>query len=452
MRTLEHLRRSASDAIARETLESTRPSRTASAWAKSAANSKTSPSATSIPSATSRWTRRSKRAARRRSNFCAASKTCCIEQLRENNIEARVEWRIKRLYSIHRSCSAAITVRPGLRSARHPRHHHHVADCYAVFGLIHTHLASGARPHQGLHRHAARQSVSVAAHHGDGRRRPPVRSADPHRGNAPHRGRRHRGALEVQGQRRRVSAATSSARLGPPARRVAARDDRSQRVPLHPQDRSVPGRGLHLHPQGQGRRAAQGAHARSTSPTPIHTEVGNTCVGAKVNGRMVPLRTHLRNGDIVEVLTQNGHTPSRDWLTFVKSSAPATRSSTGSMNISANAPSRSAESCSNAKPASTRSRSPASTIGLRPRCRRIRRGDANDLLAAHRLRQILRPPGAQQLAPGIATPADGAKPQTQKTRHRRAACPKRSSVHLIRLRLSRGRRAERSAGLSRAML
>ena len=52
----------------------------------------------------------------------------------------------------------------------------------------------------------------------------------------------------------------------------------------------------------------------------IHTEVGNTCVSAKVNGRIAPLRSKLRNGDIVEVITQNGHTPSRDWLTFVKSS------------------------------------------------------------------------------------------------------------------------------------
>jgi GTP pyrophosphokinase len=52
----------------------------------------------------------------------------------------------------------------------------------------------------------------------------------------------------------------------------------------------------------------------------IHTEVGHTCVGAKVNGRIVPLRSKLRNGDIVEVVTQNGHTPSRDWLSFVKSS------------------------------------------------------------------------------------------------------------------------------------
>jgi guanosine-3',5'-bis(diphosphate) 3'-pyrophosphohydrolase len=48
----------------------------------------------------------------------------------------------------------------------------------------------------------------------------------------------------------------------------------------------------------------------------IHTDVGNQCVGARVNGRMVPLRTRLNNGDIVEILTQANHTPSRDWLNF----------------------------------------------------------------------------------------------------------------------------------------
>ena len=53
----------------------------------------------------------------------------------------------------------------------------------------------------------------------------------------------------------------------------------------------------------------------------VHTEVGNRCMGAKVNGRLVPLESHLANGDVVEVLTNKGEhaAPSRDWLNFVTS-------------------------------------------------------------------------------------------------------------------------------------
>jgi GTP pyrophosphokinase len=58
----------------------------------------------------------------------------------------------------------------------------------------------------------------------------------------------------------------------------------------------------------------------------IHTEVGHRCIGAKVNGRMVPLDYALSNGEIVEVLTtRSPHGPSRDWLNFVKSASARDR-------------------------------------------------------------------------------------------------------------------------------
>src|SRR5499425_536398 len=57
----------------------------------------------------------------------------------------------------------------------------------------------------------------------------------------------------------------------------------------------------------------------------VHTEVGHQCVGAKVNGQMVSLRHEIMNGDVVEILTQKGHRPSRDWLSFVKSSHTKTK-------------------------------------------------------------------------------------------------------------------------------
>ncbi|HET9358746.1 MAG TPA: bifunctional (p)ppGpp synthetase/guanosine-3',5'-bis(diphosphate) 3'-pyrophosphohydrolase [Vicinamibacterales bacterium] len=72
-------------------------------------------------------------------------------------------------------------------------------------------------------------------------------------------------------------------------------------------------------PKGEVRSLPRGATAVDFAYT-VHTDVGHQCVGARINGRMVPLRSPLQNGDIVEIVTQTGHKPSRDWLSFVVTS------------------------------------------------------------------------------------------------------------------------------------
>jgi len=72
-------------------------------------------------------------------------------------------------------------------------------------------------------------------------------------------------------------------------------------------------------PKGQVKAFPRGATPIDFAYS-IHTDVGHHCVGARVNGKMVPLRAHLKNGDIVEIITQAGHKPSRDWLNFVATS------------------------------------------------------------------------------------------------------------------------------------
>jgi len=72
-------------------------------------------------------------------------------------------------------------------------------------------------------------------------------------------------------------------------------------------------------PRGQVKVLPKGSTAVDFAYA-IHTDVGHRCVGARVNGRMVPLRTRLKNGDIVEIMTNPNHKPSRDWLNFVATS------------------------------------------------------------------------------------------------------------------------------------
>ncbi len=57
----------------------------------------------------------------------------------------------------------------------------------------------------------------------------------------------------------------------------------------------------------------------------IHTEVGDHCVGAKVNGKIVPLRHEVTSGDTIEILTSSNQTPHRDWLKFVRTSRAKTK-------------------------------------------------------------------------------------------------------------------------------
>ncbi|WP_054029239.1 RelA/SpoT family protein [Desulfatitalea tepidiphila] len=83
------------------------------------------------------------------------------------------------------------------------------------------------------------------------------------------------------------------------------------RIDLFPDDVYV------FTPKGQIKSLPKGATPVDFAYA-IHSEVGDQCVGAKVNGRMVPLKYQLQTGESVAVITQKGHQPSKDWLSFVK--------------------------------------------------------------------------------------------------------------------------------------
>jgi GTP pyrophosphokinase len=72
-------------------------------------------------------------------------------------------------------------------------------------------------------------------------------------------------------------------------------------------------------PQGDVKALPRGATALDFAYN-VHTEVGHHCVGAKINGKIAPIRQKLKNGDTIEILTNPKQNPSKDWLSFVKTS------------------------------------------------------------------------------------------------------------------------------------
>ena len=242
------------------------------------------------------------------------------EQLRENNIEARVEWRIKRLYSIFQKIQRAhVTFDQvydflALRVITQD-----VSACYAVFGLIHAlwrPVPGRIKDFISIPRANRYQSLHTTVI-GDGGHQFEVQIRTEEM---------HRIAEEGIAAHWKYKAGESI---------ITARDEERlnwirqlvewQKEMTDPNE-FLSSLKMDLYPDEVYTFTPKGkVVVVPADGTPvdfaytIHTEVGHTCVGAKVNSRMVPLRTKLRNGDIVEIVTKKDHRPSRDWLTFVKS-------------------------------------------------------------------------------------------------------------------------------------
>ncbi len=253
--------------------------------------------------------------------FLTGVEALLTEKLHEAGIRARVEWRIKRLYSIHQKLVKSQTSIDQVYDLLALRViTASVQDCYAVFGLIHSiwRPVPGrikdfiAMPRPNLYQSLHTTVMGEGGHQFEVQ----IRTEEMHR-------------IAEEG----IAAHWKYKAGGSP---ISARDEQRlawvRQLVEWQRDMTDPNEFLStlkidLFPEEVYTFTPKGKVVvvpRDGTPLDfaytIHTEVGHTCVGARVNGRMVPLRTKLRNGDIVEVITQNGHTPSRDWLTFVKSS------------------------------------------------------------------------------------------------------------------------------------
>jgi guanosine-3',5'-bis(diphosphate) 3'-pyrophosphohydrolase len=252
--------------------------------------------------------------------FLRSVEDTLVEQLRENNIEARVEWRIKRLYSIYQKIERSkvsfdqvydlLAVRVITQD---------VASCYAVFGLIHTlwrPVPGRIKDFIAIPRANRYQSLHTTVMGTGGHQfEVQIRTEEMHRiaeeGIAAHWKYKTVGSAVTARDEERLNWIRQlvewQKEMTDPNEFLS-----SLKMDLYPDQVYT------FTPKGKVVVVPADGTPVDFAYT-IHTEVGHTCVGAKVNGRMVPLRTKLRTGDIVEIVTQKDHKPSRDWLTFVKS-------------------------------------------------------------------------------------------------------------------------------------
>jgi len=242
------------------------------------------------------------------------------EQLRENGIQARVEWRIKRLYSIFQKIERSkvsfdqvydlLAVRVITQD---------VASCYAVFGLIHTlwrPVPGRIKDFIAIPRANRYQSLHTTVMGEGGHQfEVQIRTEEMHRlaeeGIAAHwKYKAGEGTVNARDEERLNwirQLVEWQKEMTDPNEFLS-----SLKMDLYPDEVYT------FTPKGKVVVVPAGGTPVDFAYT-IHTEVGHTCVGAKINSRMMPLRTKLRTGDIVEIVTQKEHKPSRDWLTFVKS-------------------------------------------------------------------------------------------------------------------------------------
>jgi GTP diphosphokinase / guanosine-3',5'-bis(diphosphate) 3'-diphosphatase len=242
------------------------------------------------------------------------------EQLRENNIEARVEWRIKRLYSIFQKQQRSKVTFDQVYDLLAVRViTQDVSSCYAVFGMIHTlwrPVPGRIKDFIAMPRANRYQSLHTTVMGASGHQfEVQIRTEEMHRiaeeGIAAHWKYKAGGTAVTARDEERLNWIRQlvewQKEMTDPNEFLS-----SLKMDLYPDEVYT------FTPKGKVVVVPADGTPIDFAYT-IHTEVGHTCVGAKVNGRMVPLRTKLRTGDIVEIVTQKDHKPSRDWLGFVKS-------------------------------------------------------------------------------------------------------------------------------------